>query len=223
MSTASLSAPVAAPAPSAALPSQAEELVLENGDRLLASEFLRRYERMPEVKKAELIDGIVYMASPVRARRHADPDNLIQGWLFRYAALHPEAVPSTNPTISFDAEDMPQPDAVLRLATEKGGARIDEHSYLTGRPELIVEVAASTASLDLHAKFRVYRRHGVPEYLVWRTVEKAVDWFILDQDDYRPQAPDADGMLCSRIFPGLRLPVAALLTGDRRALIGALN
>ncbi len=44
---------------------------LENGDRLPRPEFERRYAAMPQVKKAELIEGIVYMPSPVRVRQHA--------------------------------------------------------------------------------------------------------------------------------------------------------
>ena len=41
-------------------------LPLENGDRLTRAEFERRYAAMPRLKKAELIEGIVYVPSPVR-------------------------------------------------------------------------------------------------------------------------------------------------------------
>ncbi len=200
------------------------EALLENGDRLLAGEFLRRYERMPEVKKAELIDGIVYMPSPVRVFQHGVPDSLIQMWLGNYAALHANVFAASHATVHFDRDNVFQPDAVLFIDPKQGGSiQIDDRGYIINRPDLVVEVSASTTSRDLHAKFRAYRQHGVPEYLVWRVTEGEVDWFILDQDDYRPQGLGADGFLASRIFPGLRLPVAALLAGDRRALIDALK
>ena len=39
---------------------------LHDGDRLTSDEFIRRWEAMPDLKHAELIDGIVQMPSPVR-------------------------------------------------------------------------------------------------------------------------------------------------------------
>ena len=50
---------------------------LENGDRLTRDEFERRYEAMPHLKKAELIEGVVYVPSPVRYRHHGAPLSLI--------------------------------------------------------------------------------------------------------------------------------------------------
>src|SRR5205809_2233628 len=118
--------------------------VLENGDRLTASEFLRRYEAMPEIKKAELINGIVYMGSPVRADQHAEPDNLIQGWLFNYSVATPGLKAGTNATILLGPDDAPQPDACLRIVPEYGGqSKLDGKGYLQGGPELVVEIAAS--------------------------------------------------------------------------------
>ncbi|MGC8713545.1 MAG: Uma2 family endonuclease, partial [Leptodesmis sp.] len=57
---------------------------LENGDRLTRLEFEQRYHAMPKHQKAELIEGRVFMASPVRARRHGKPHAAIMGWLFNY-------------------------------------------------------------------------------------------------------------------------------------------
>ena len=134
--------------------------VLQSGDRLTASEFLRRYGAMPEVKKAELINGTVYMASPVRAKLHGIPDNMIQGWLGTYTAYTPGTKAAANSTVRFDAENVPQPDALLMI--ESGGqASIGKDGYIHGAPELVVEVAASSASLDLNDKLAAYRRAGV--------------------------------------------------------------
>src|SRR5258708_21179146 len=86
---------------------------LENGDRLTGREFLRRYEAMPKVKKAELIEGIVYMGSPVRYTQHAKPDSLIQSWLGYFVARTPGTEGASNPTDRLDIDNVPQPDALL--------------------------------------------------------------------------------------------------------------
>ena len=117
-----------------------------------------------------------------------------------------------------------QPDALLhRLPEHDGLTRVNDDGYLTGPPELVVEVAASSASIDLRDKRRTYCRNGVREYLVWLLAEARLEWFCLEEDDYRPQLPDAEGVLHSRFFPGLRLPVAALLAGDTTRVLDALT
>src|SRR2546426_11913975 len=88
---------------------------LENGDHLSATEFLRRYEAMPEVKKAELIEGIVYMPSPVRLNVHGYPDNLVQTWLGTYAFATPGVQASANSTVKLGVRNVPQPDAFLSI------------------------------------------------------------------------------------------------------------
>jgi len=213
----------AAGKPSAAGNSTSRPLPLESGECMHSREFLRRYERMPQVKKAELIEGVVYMGSPVSVR-HAKPDALIQGWLVAYASRHPETEVLTSATVILDAENTVQPDALLRRLPEHGGlTRVNEDGYLAGPPELIVEVAASSASIDLRDKRRAYCRNGVREYLVWLVAEARLEWFCLEDDDYRPQLPDAQGVLHSRVFPGLRLPVAPLLAGDTAKVLDALT
>ena len=131
---------------------------LENGERLAAPEFMRRYEAMPEVKKAELIEGVVYMGSAVRLGAHAEPDSLVQMWLTTYAAHTPGVSAAANCTVKFDIDNVPQPDALLRILPQCGGqSRVDDSDYLVGAPELIVEIAAGSTSIDLHAKLNVYR------------------------------------------------------------------
>lgn len=196
---------------------------LENGDCLTAREFLRRYEAMPHVKKAELIEGVVYMGSPVRLV-HAEPDALVQTWLGCYAAHTPGVMLANNATVRFDADNVLQPDALLRILPESGGsARSGADGYLHGPPEIVAEIAASSAAIDLRDKLQVYRRTGVREYLVWRTSENLLDWFVLEDDEYSPQQPDAQGILESRAFPGLRLNVQALLAQDAASVLQALH
>jgi hypothetical protein len=83
--------------------------------------------------------------------------------------------------------------------------------------------AASSVSIDLHAKRRVYRRNAVQEYLVWRVQDQAIDWFVLREGDYQPLVADAVGILRSIRFPGLWLDAAALLRGDLAAVLQTLQ
>jgi Uma2 family endonuclease len=196
---------------------------LENGVRLGAAEFLRRYETMPEVKKAELVGGIVYMGSPVRARQHGEPDSLIQVWLGTYAIATPGVKSATNSTLRLGADDVLQPDGLLRVVPECGGqSGLDASGYLRGAPELVVEIAASSASLDAHEKLAAYRRAGVREYVLWRTEDAALDWWVLEEDEYRPLRAGSEGALRSRCFPGLWLDLPALLAGDAARVLAAL-
>lgn len=197
---------------------------LENGDRLTRSEFERRYAAMPSLKKAELIEGVVYMPSPVRVKNHGTPHGQIMGWVAVYCAATPGIESADNATLRLDPDNEPQPDVALWLPEAAGGrARINEDDYLEGAPEMIVEVASSSAAYDLHDKLNVYRRNGVEEYVVWRVYDRQVDWFALEAERYTRIPPDADGMLGSRTFPGLRLCVPALLGGDLARVLAELQ
>ena len=197
---------------------------LETGAHLSASEFLRRYEAMPDVKKAELINGIVYMTSPVRLDLHGEPDNLLQTWLGTYSIATAGVRAATNSTTRLSADDVPQPDGLLRILPECGGqARLDAKGYLQGAPELVVEIAASSASIDTREKLASYRRAGVREYLIWRTEDGAVDWWSLEEDEYRPLPVDSMGVMRSKVFPGLWLDTLALLAEDGAKLMARLH
>jgi Uma2 family endonuclease len=195
---------------------------LRAGDRLTRPEFERRYEAMPHLKKAELIDGRVYMPSPVRHEHHGKPHNHLNTWLGVYAAATLGVDASSDGTVRLDLDNEPQPDVLLRVVDACGGAsRTTDDDYLAGAPELAAEVAASTASYDLHEKKRAYRRCGVQEYLVWRVDDGEIDWFALDGGAYRSLAPSEDGLIESRVFPGLRLDAEALRRGDLAAVLDA--
>ncbi|WP_410175089.1 Uma2 family endonuclease [Nodularia spumigena] len=186
---------------------------LENGDKLTRHEFERRYHAMPNLKKAELIEGVVYVASPVRAKQHGKPHARIMTWLGTYEAATPGLEALDNTTVLLDTDNEPQPDALLRI--EIGGqSRINKDDYVEGAPELIVEIAASSASYDLHEKLKVYRRNQVQEYLIWRVYDHQFDWFRLQQGEYIQLQPNADNIIFSQIFPGLWLDKTALLGGD---------
>jgi Uma2 family endonuclease len=193
---------------------------LEAGDRLDRAEFHRRYLASPRIKHAELVEGIVYLSSPLRLGAHAEPHLQAGTWLGLYAAMTPGVIAADNPTLILDARNELQPDLVLRIHEECGGrSRQSPKDYLEGAPELIVEIAASSASYDLHDKRDVYARHGVQEYLVWRTRDGAVDWWGLEGGQYLPLPRDSAGRIDSRVMPGLRLEVPALLAGDLAAVL----
>ena len=199
--------------------------ILESGDRLRRDEFERRYHAMPGVKKAELIDGIVYIPSPVRLKRHGRPHVLIVTWLGYYLAKTPGLEEfGDNATVRLDDDNEPQPDLLLCLPKSLGGrASVSEDDYLEGAAEFVAEVAASSVSIDTHLKLQVYRRHGVREYVIWRVEDKAVDWFSLREGRYEPLATDAEGLFRSDIFPGLWLDPAALIRGDLPRLFQVLD
>ena len=198
--------------------------LLEPGDRLSRSEFERRYERMPHLKKAELIEGTVYMPSPIRAGRHAEPHSHLGGWLVVYASETPGVRCFDNSTVRLDLENEPQPDLVLIKTPARGGqARISHDDYLEGAPELAVEIVGSSQAYDLHQKKGAYRRNGVREYLAWITGESRLVWWELHEEEYQEIAPTADGLLKSGVFPGLWLEPAALLRGDLKGLLAALR
>jgi Uma2 family endonuclease len=193
--------------------------VLHAGDKLTRDEFERRYAAMPDLKKAELIEGVVYMGSPVSLLRHGQPHAVLWSWLCNYWEETPGLIAGDNSTLRLDLDNEPQPDLLLCLpATVGGRSRITPDGYLEGPPELVIEVAASSVSYDLHQKLDAYRRNGVQEYLVHRVEDGEVDWFVLEGGVYVRQHPTADGKLKSRVFPGLWLDVPALLRGDLRAL-----
>ena len=198
--------------------------LLEPGDRLSRPEFERRYDAMPALRKAELIEGVVYIPSPVRYRRHGRPHAQLIGWLIHYEAGTPGVETADNSTTRLDLDNEPQPDAVLLIAPASGGqARISADDYIEAAPELVVEVASSSVSFDLTTKLHVYRRSGVREYVVWRVLDGAVDWFVLRHGQYERLPLDPEGLLRSETFPGLWLDVPALLRGDVAGVLATVQ
>jgi Uma2 family endonuclease len=216
--------PAASTVEPAATAAAISEPLLEAGDRLSRDEFERRYERLPQLKKAELIEGTVYMPSPVRARTHGQPHHYLGLWLGTYALDTPGVECFDNTTVRLDMDNEPQPDLVLIMSTAKGGqTRFSTEDYLEGAPELAVEIVGSSRAYDLHPKKQAYRRNGVREYLAWITGEHRLVWWELREGDYQEIAVAADGRLKSGVFPGLWLDAAALLRGDMKAVLAALR
>ncbi len=194
------------------------------GDHLTRAEFERRYVAQPHIRKAELIEGVVYMPSPVHLNKHSKPHSRIIGWLFNYVAATPGADFGDNATVRLDRENEVQPDAFLRLHETVGGqSRAGIDDYLEGAPELIVEVAASSAAYDLYEKLRVYRRNGVQEYLVLLAYEQETRWFQLVEGEYKLLLPDEAGVLRSQVFPGLHFHADLFWADDLAGMLKVLQ
>src|SRR5919109_4023307 len=192
---------------------------LEAGDHLDQATFHARYEAMPPDFRAELIGGIVFVPSPLRSE-HGVSHALVMGWLTNYWGATPGTEVRENATAILGDESEPQPDAALIIEPESGGqSSVSEDGYATGLPELIVEVASSSESIDLHRKRRDYERAGVLEYVVVVLRQRVVRWFVLQDGAYREVEADAHGLCKSTVFPGLWLDAPALLRRDVRQVM----
>ncbi|MEM9271482.1 MAG: Uma2 family endonuclease [Cyanobacteria bacterium P01_F01_bin.143] len=190
---------------------------LENGDHLNRYQFERRYAAMPHLKKAELVEGVVYMPAALRFNNHAEPHSHIMAWLVVYQVFTPGVRVGDNPTVRLDLDNAPQPDAVLMI--EGGQTSISIDDYIEGAPELVVEIAASSAAYDLYDKKQAYRRNGIQEYLVWNVYESEFNWFCLADGEYIKLEANEEGIICSQVFPGLWLAVDSLLSGKMERVL----
>jgi Uma2 family endonuclease len=197
-----------------------ETPTLQNGDHLTREEFLRIWEQLPHIKRAELIGGVVYMPSPQRIE-HSKIDYRTGAWLAVYMAATPGTDGGSHAT-SFIGEDTPQPDDFLAVLPEYGGKSWGDE-YLEGSPELLAEISFSSASIDLHEKFDLYQQAGIQEYLVVLIKKREIRWHQLVNGQYELIPPDADGVLRSRVFPGLWLDGAELLDYDMAKVLATLQ
>jgi Uma2 family endonuclease len=176
---------------------------------------------MSEDAKAELVGGIVYMPPPV-GPGHGEADIRLGAVLTVYEAATPGVRASHNTTVILGEQSEPQPDIHLRFLPEAGGrVVVNERGMLRGAPELVVEVAHSSESLDLHAKRADYAKAGVLEYLVFLVREGTLRAFDLPGGRELPVA--RDGIYRSKVFPGLWIDPAAVLSGDLRRVFVVLE
>jgi Uma2 family endonuclease len=193
---------------------------LQSGDCMTQEEFHRIYERMPEDFKAELIGGTVYVASPLKIA-HSESHPLVSAVLTLYQGSTPGVKTGDNGTLILGNESEPQPDLYLRIEAQFGGQAKVSQDYVVGAPELVVEIANSSRSIDLHAKQQDYARSGVKEYLVVCVNEREVRCFNLSE---REEVQIGTDTICRlRTFPGLWLDVRALFAEDVTQLVATLQ
>ena len=129
-----------------------------------------------------------------------------------------------EPTVRLDSDNEPQPDGVLLINQESGGnSTLSEDGYLEGAPELVVEIAASSAAIDLGDKKRAYRRNRIQEYIVWQVFDQKIDWFSLEDGDYVSLLPNPQGTIYSQVFPGLWLDIPAMLQSNMQRVLATLQ
>jgi Uma2 family endonuclease len=194
--------------------------LLSSGDRMWQAEFHRRYEQYPDDVKFELVNGMVFMASPQRLP-HCTCEVQLSTLLGLYSSATPGVQPAHNQTVILGEASEPQPDFLLRVLPEYGGRTKTDDDYVCGGPELVIEVAHSTAAIDLHDKKDDYQRHGVSEYLVVCLEEPRLYWF--DLAGGRSRNAPADGILRSKTFPGLWIDTRALFRGDLKRLMRVIK
>ena len=193
---------------------------LESGDRLTQAEFHRIYEQMPKNFKAELVGGVVYVASPLR-HPHATYHSDLDGILVYYRFFTPGVEPGNNATLLLGKTGEPQPDLYLRILSEFGGrSHITDEGFVKGAPEWIGEIAHSSVAIDLNEKPRDYRTYGVLEYVVLCVREQRLHWFDLQKN--RELQPE-DGVFRSLIFPGLWIDSDALVERDGPRMLATLQ
>ena len=196
---------------------------LEAGDHVDQPTFHERYKAMPSAFRAELIAGVVIVPSPL-SPGHGFYHALVMGWLVNYGIATPGTKAGDNMTTILGETSEPQPDGALIIDPASGGQTgLSEDGYLAGPPELIVEVASSSASMDLHAKRRDYEQAGVLEYVVVVLRQGVIRWFVLQDGTYQGLSADADGIFRSRVFPGLWLHANALLQLDGVTVMDVLR
>jgi len=196
---------------------------LLNGDHLAVPEFERRYEAATDIKFAELIEGIVVMSPPI-SNDHSEGQMTLGFFLKRYSQLTPGVSCGGNVSIRLDGQNEFEPDAVLRIdAGSMARSKIAPKGLVEGGPELVAEIAVSSAGYDLFEKKAVYQRNSVPEYIVWQVLDAKTQWFMLEDGQYITAKPSAEGVIRSRVFPGLWLNINALLAGDEATVERSLK
>ena len=194
---------------------------LVTGERLSVEEFLRRWEELPELKNAELIDGVVFVPSPV-SLAHGSFDLLIHMWLAYYAQATPGCKGGSNSTWLMMGS-APQPDAYLRILPSHGGQSGNEGSLGAGAPELAVEICVISTEVDFGPKLVLYQRAGVREYITVEQFGPRMTWRVLESAAYVAQTLPPDGIVRSQVFPGLWLELAAFCADDGARMLAALN
>jgi len=195
---------------------------LETGMRMDRETFHRVFCLHPEIKKAELIDGVVYVASPVTLI-HSDPHASLITWCGMWAAYNPHTRISDNITVLMDGKEF-QPDMVLSIRPTHGGrVGFSSELYMTGSPELIGEIAVSSEALDIGPRMETYRSGGVGEYIIWRVLSQRIEWYVLRDGQYVLLPADDAGIVRSEAFAGLWLDVPAMLSENMLAVLTTLR
>jgi hypothetical protein len=195
---------------------------LLEGQRLDQSAFHDLYESMPPGTRAELIDGVVYMPSPI-GMQHGGALVPVIVWLAYFAEHTPGVQVMDNVTTIVGRRSELQPDAMLRILPECGGRTSNKRGFVRGAPELVFEVARASRYVDLGPKLVVYQQAGVLDYIVHAMNPDEILWFSREQKTLVPQTIGSDGLYRSTTFPGLWLDPQALVAMNYQRLRAVLD
>jgi len=190
---------------------------LVEGQRLDQPTFHWLYEAMPPGTRAELINGVVRMPSPV-GPAHGRTHFPTIAWLSYYVENTPGLEGLDNTSTAMGQKSEPQPDVMLRILSEYRGRTQADQQLVRGVPELLGEIAHTSRYTDLGPKLEDYERAGVLEYIVVALEPDQVFWFVLRDGHFMDLPPGPDGIHRSEVFPGLWLEPKALFAGDTRRL-----
>jgi hypothetical protein len=196
----------------------------ENGDRLDQKTFHDLYERTPFRFRAELVDGIVYLKIPKPVRLRRRPRLSLSVWLGAYEAETEGvqiAMHATN--ILIDRNETHPYQTVIVDPALGGRTSINADDFVEGGAELLVEIAERSCSLPYHKKFEQYQKANVREYIIVNLESRNFNWFTNTANGFQPIKPNADGIMKSRVLPGLWLDREATLNDNNKRVRAVLD
>ena len=168
------------------------------------------YWRLPDGKRAELINGILYDIAPP-SFQHQKLVSEVTQLLGTYVKVH-----------GGSCEVIPAPFAVNLQADDKDWVEPDvsvicDHSKLTskgceGAPDLIVEIVSpSSRKMDYIIKNGKYAEAGVREYWIIDPEKERITIYNYEKDAAPVIYPFA-APFESAVFPGLQVTIASFYT-----------
>ena len=161
------------------------------------------YALVPDRQKADLLDGVIYVASP--DTYHGDQ---YTNFLARLLAGFCEArdlgkVFGSRFAFRLSPHRCPEPDVAVVLASRLH--LVDDHG-MTGGPDVAVEVVSrDSRTRDYRDKRRIYEESGVSEYWLVDPIKGRADFLVLEAGKYQSAVLDDGSIFRSRVLPGFFL------------------
>ena len=117
-----------------------------------------------EHEKADLLDGVIYIASP-----ESTADNELGGWLYCLIREYAETLDMgkayyTRVAFRISEKRGPEPDVAF---VAKRRLRLVRRGFVDGPPDLAVEIVSpDSVERDYEVKWRIYETAGVREYWI---------------------------------------------------------
>jgi Uma2 family endonuclease len=168
------------------------------------------YRLVPDGQKADLIEGVIYMASPDSLR--ANELTLFISWLFKgfieVRGIGGKVVFSRY-ACRLSESSAPEPD-VAYVRPERVG--LVESGGMRGGPDIAVEVVSrESRHRDYDDTRRLYEEAGVAEYWIIDPVQQRVEFLVLEEDRYRLAPLEQNRLFRSRALSGFWIDVDWLL------------